>query len=408
MASDHVGLSAGQAAAGRWKLPNVHHLLAHGLLDSSMTRACRSAAPFALAALLLSTGCEREGVRAYSVARQRGGPATGSAGGSVGGASTTPTTAGKVIWTVPAGWRAVQSEQAMRLATFRAGSGEGVEVTVAAFPGDVGGLLANVNRWRGQLGLEAAVEADLPSMIKTSRGESGEVQMLRLVGPKGQDMLGAIMHPGDGQTWFLKATAAPAALDGIAESFTAFAGTFRLEQGAAASAEPAPSGTPLATPGDMMNAPVPPGSVPTAHESVVGPRLAGFTPPANWTAESGGSGIVAAAFNATNGDGGARITATSLFNEGGGTLANINRWRDQMGLGPVGSLDQQPKTDLGKGALVVDLADPAGARRMVAAVVPDASSGQTWFFKLTGGVKGVEAERAAFDRFVRSVGLGEP
>ena len=45
---------------------------------------------------------------------------------------------------------------------------------------------------------------------------------------------------------------------------------------------------------------------------------------------------------------------------------------------------------------------------MIAAVVPDGHGGQTWFFKLTGTVKGVEAERAHFDRFVRSVGLGEP
>jgi hypothetical protein len=28
------------------------------------------------------------------------------------------------------------------------------EVTVSAFPGDTGGLLANLNRWRGQIGLE--------------------------------------------------------------------------------------------------------------------------------------------------------------------------------------------------------------------------------------------------------------
>lgn len=261
------------------------------------------------------------------------------------------------------------------------------------------------------MGLEAAQEADLASMIKTSRGESGDVQVLRLVGPKGQDMLGAIMHPGDGQTWFLKATATPTALDEIAESFTAFARTFRMENGAAAvaaAAEPAKSGTPPASTGDMTSVPVPPGSVPPAHESVVGPRLTAFTPPANWAGENGGSGIVAAAFNASNAEGGARITATSLFNEGGGTLANINRWRDQLGLASVDSLDRQAKTDLGKGALMVDLTDAAGTRRMIAAVVPDASSGQTWFFKLSGSVKGAEAERAAFEKFVRSVGVGEP
>ena len=379
-------------------LLTVQHFLAYGLLDCSMIRACKPAVPLALAVLLFSTGCEREGVRAYSVPKQRGAPAAVSAG------STPTDAAGKVIWTVPEGWRTIPGEQPMRIATFRAGAGEGVEVTLAAFPGDTGGLLANVNRWRGQLGLEPTTEQDLATTVRSSKVGSVQVQTLRLVGPKGQDMLVAISQPGDGQSWFVKATAVPEALTSIAGSFSAFAESLRLETAVAVKAAAAPT----APPGDMMSTPLPPGSVPPAHESAVGPRLAGFKPPANWVAESSASGIVAAAYNATNADGGARITATSLFNEGGGTLANINRWRDQIGLEPVDSLNLQPKTDLGKGALVVDLTDAARTRRMVAAVVPDASSGQTWFFKLTGGVKGIEAERVAFDRFVRSVGLGEP
>ena len=37
----------------------------------------------------------------------------------------------------------------------------GAEVAITAFPGDVGGVLANVNRWRGQAGLAPVDEAGL-------------------------------------------------------------------------------------------------------------------------------------------------------------------------------------------------------------------------------------------------------
>ncbi|HMN42912.1 MAG TPA: hypothetical protein PKE29_18880, partial [Phycisphaerales bacterium] len=66
------------------------------------------------------------------------------------------------------------------------------------------------------------------------------------------------------------------------------------------------------------------------------------------------------------------------------------------------------------GAVMVDLRDGGGARRMVMGVVREKAGGaqgegvQTWFVKMTGSVKGAEAERAAFERFVRTVGLGEP
>ena len=115
--------------------------------------------------------------------------------------------------------------------------------------------------------------------------------------------------------------------------------------------------------------------------------------------------MVAAAYDASNADGGARITATVLLNDGGGVLANINRWREQIGLPPFEKLEQQPKTDLGRGNLMVDLTAADGVRRIMAAIVT--SQGETWFFKITGSVKGIEAERSMFEKLVRNVGLGE-
>ncbi|HMN41812.1 MAG TPA: hypothetical protein PKE29_13280, partial [Phycisphaerales bacterium] len=74
------------------------------------------------------------------------------------------------------------------------------------------------------------------------------------------------------------------------------------------------------------------GTVPPMGASGVGARAGAFVAPANWKAEADGSGILAAAFTAENAQGGARITLASLFNDGGGLLANINRWRGQVDL----------------------------------------------------------------------------
>jgi hypothetical protein len=134
-------------------------------------------------------------------------------------------------------------------------------------------------------------------------------------------------------------------------------------------------------------------------------RLTAWKPPPHWRVDPGASAIVAAAYEATNADGGAKITATMLTSDGGGPLANIIRWRGQLGLPPIERLDEQPITDLGGGSLVVDLSAADGARRMMAAIV--SSSEETWFFKITGTPKGVEAERPDYDRLVRGVGLGE-
>jgi hypothetical protein len=152
-----------------------------------------------------------------------------------------------------------------------------------------------------------------------------------------------------------------------------------------------------------------PKQVPVTTEASADPvqaRLAAWELPGNWKPDPNASSIVAAAFDATNSEGGAKVTATVLLNDGGGPLANINRWREQLGLPPHERLDQQPMTDLGGGNLIVDLTAADNTRRMCAAIITQ--TGHSWFFKITGTAKGIEAEKAQFERLVRTVGLGEP
>ncbi len=316
------------------------------------------------AILGLLCACEEAGIRSYRAPKQQ--------------ARATHAESLSVVWTTPQGWESVSSDQPMRLATFLPGAGL-PEVSVTAFPGDSGGMLANINRWRNQLGLGPIDEAELLRTVEMGTVEGVKVGTVDIAGANGQQMLGAVIVPGDGKTWFVKATGAPDVIATLKPVFRAFALSFRLKGGAVA-AEPEAGGE--------------------VHD-----RLAHWTAPSHWRADPSASSMVAAAYDASNADGGARITATVLLNDGGGLLANINRWREQIGLPPFEKLEQQPKTDLGRGNLMVDLTAADGVRRIMAAIVT--SQGETWFFKITGSVKGIEAERSMFEKLVRNVGLGE-
>lgn len=112
-------------------------------------------------------------------------------------------------WQVPAGWEA-QPPTSMVLARWiiAGEAGARAEVTVSAFPGDVGGVLANVNRWRRQVSLPAISEAELPGLIESHDAPAGPTTVVDLRGtdakPGQADRLIAAMTRQGGETWFYK------------------------------------------------------------------------------------------------------------------------------------------------------------------------------------------------------------
>ena len=71
--------------------------------------------------------------------------------------------AGELSYTTPEGWETLEPS-GIRKANLKVSDAHGsAELTVLAFPGDVGGRLANINRWRAQIGLEASKPEDLPA-----------------------------------------------------------------------------------------------------------------------------------------------------------------------------------------------------------------------------------------------------
>jgi len=65
-----------------------------------------------------------------------------------------------LLWTVPAGWKENPATQ-MRLVDLRFGPGDEGECYLAALPGPAGGLSANINRWRTQMGLGALSDEEI-------------------------------------------------------------------------------------------------------------------------------------------------------------------------------------------------------------------------------------------------------
>jgi len=124
-------------------------------------------------------------------------------GGAMPGESQT-----KADWNVPPGWTEEPPTQ-MLLAKFSATDNAArAEITVSSFPGDVGGLLANVNRWRRQVSLPAIDEAQMTKSVQQLGVQSDQGSLLDVDGTdakSGQPVrLIGVAVPHDGQTWFFK------------------------------------------------------------------------------------------------------------------------------------------------------------------------------------------------------------
>jgi hypothetical protein len=108
-------------------------------------------------------------------------------------------------WSVPAGWRE-RAGTGMRAATFELPVERGrAEATVVALPGDVGGELANVNRWRGQIALPPLTPNQLAGARAELRAPAGRVSVYDFSsGADPVQRLVAGMVKVRGTTWFFK------------------------------------------------------------------------------------------------------------------------------------------------------------------------------------------------------------
>ncbi len=83
------------------------------------------------------------------------------------------------------------------------------KASVSMFPGDGGGVLQNVNRWRGQLGLTPIKEDGLPDAALNVGGTASPYVDLEGTTKDGSTRLLGVIVPNGGATWFFKFTGSP-------------------------------------------------------------------------------------------------------------------------------------------------------------------------------------------------------
>ena len=127
-------------------------------------------------------------------------------------------------WKIPDGWKRVPQQRPMRVATFEILlENKTVEVAVTRFAGDVGGTLANVNRWRSQMGLSVIGEDDLPTVLTRFASSGFDGYAIRVRGQT-QHMLAAGIHEASmNRTWFIRATTQPETADQVEDEIFGFA-----------------------------------------------------------------------------------------------------------------------------------------------------------------------------------------
>lgn len=127
----------------------------------------------------------------------------------------------QIKWDVPDGWKTVAASS-MRYASFAAPgqNGETADISVVVLDGEGGGDLQNVNRWRGQIGLEPVADNDLKSLIVPLKGKDGDILTVDMAAPKARLLAGWTRT--DGKSWFFKLTAPDALATAEKEKFTKF------------------------------------------------------------------------------------------------------------------------------------------------------------------------------------------
>jgi hypothetical protein len=385
----------------------------------------------AAAALLAS--CRDESISTYRVPKDAPSPVVPA-----------PATAATsdITWILPAGWTTQPDPSGMRKGSFLVSGADGAkadsvggakaDMSVTAFPGDVGGDLANVNRWRGQVGLAPIDDAALAQAVQTIDAPAGKFSFIELSGTasgaqKPERLLGAWLQQPD-RRWFFKLKGDDALVTAQHDAFFAF-----LKSVSFAAAPPAVAGPAKAqSTNDLPKAPFAPfaggampdtGTTPDANsapapapaDSTTPQASLTWTAPADWQAKPL-STMRIGSFAVSSDAGTADISIVAFPGEAGGLLANINRWRGQLGLAPLAEGDLASATTMldGAGGLhftVVDLSgQTAGAESSGAGVTPArmlgailSFGGQTYFFKLTGPDALVAREKTTFLDFLKTV-----
>jgi hypothetical protein len=334
------------------------------------------------------------------------GHADHAAGPVAGTAGTAPGLVGEVAadfeHALPEGWVA-SAPTSMRAVNLAVAREPRAQFTLTLLGGDGGGLAANVDRWRAQMGLPPSTPAELASLPvvellgRPAVAFDATGDYSGMGGASGADfrMVGRLAVAPEGSA-FVKFVGPADVVAAELEAYTRVADSL------------APRGAPVA---DARARDAAPGATPVAPSPTAagGARLRWQAPP-TWTV--GPARMLREVTFTTDAAGTVECYVSVLGGDGGGIRANFDRWSDQMGAAPLSAeelagLERVPS--LGATALLVEFAGHfegmggetvADALMLGAVVATDAS---TVFVKLVGPRAAAESERANFRAFVASL-----
>ncbi len=302
-------------------------------------------------------------------------------------------------WKVPPGWKEIPSKEEMRFATFLVQDGNPpVELTVIPLGPEAGELLPNLVRWENQLGLPPSGPADVNRLIKQTTINGLNVNLIDLTSPPSakepKRMLSAII-PYANRVWFFKLIGPEPAVTGQKANFDAFMNSL--------------------TAGGQTGEAAQPGTMPTTAMSVPAGnvQIKSFKAPQGWQELAHQAPPRALAFDIGSGTDKIELVVTHFpQNDVGPFMANVNRWRQQVGLGPVDDPKSVSMKDVKVGqapAMLFDFDNPAASPPKGMTVCLAAAGKEFWFFKMTGPLSAVQAQHDAFVKFLNSVEFnGEP
>jgi hypothetical protein len=133
----------------------------------------------------------------------------------------------QIKWKTPEGWTEVPPS-AMRYASFSAPAADGgnIDISIVTFAGDGGSDVDNVNRWRGQIGLEPADEKAVNSQVAPLKTPDTAFSLTDIAGANARTI--AAWARREGRVWFFKMTGPNSAIEKEKPNFVKFVESIRF------------------------------------------------------------------------------------------------------------------------------------------------------------------------------------
>jgi hypothetical protein len=336
----------------------------------------RRFAAFGFLSMLVLAGCEKPQISVYTAPKDKASPAA-AAQALHAAAAARPRP--ELTWTLPGGWKE-SAPGRLSLAAFSVAGTSGGEAnaSITPLPSLAGREADVVNMWREQMGLPSVEPADALALLKPAdvAGETGKIFELsnRPAGSTGMvAVVTAFAHRGD-RSWFYRFTGDADVVTAQRAAFVEFVKSVRIKEVAPAADTAAPSDS----------------------------AASKWKIPAGWKTLAAGQ-MQAAKFAVPDvGAAKAEVTISIFPSDTGGLLANIRRWRGQIGLADASEQEllrlATPLDPTLANSTLVDINNKG--KRLVGAVVP--RSGQWYFYKLLGDSDAVAPQKNAFVEFAKS------